>query len=327
MRNAKLRSGASGASGASTGAGLKTVLINDQVGSPNKWEHKIRAEDLAGGGEIAFILAIADEDMEYSVCIPTIQELPELEGVKELKFYIYSGFGLANFSTRFNGVELGSGMLGRSGIRGGGCLIARRHDLGNDTWLVTQETFNQEGPVVLKDWKSSTERSINLLSGFDLENEGSLTVEIRNLKILSGELNVFLRMSKAGGDIAGLEEQSFISGVTTYNNINTANLFELSFKPVPRIIGNDIGKTFFKINSAVIDILKPVSIDGVAYSFIDAEVVGAGGYASFQNTGGFRNNYVYKVKSNDGVVANELNLVFDGGVGGLSYEYRVIKKQ
>jgi hypothetical protein len=160
----------------------------------------------------------------------------------------------------------------------------------------------------------------------DLEELGSLTVEIRKLEILSGDLNVFLKMSKSGGDISGLTEQSYISGITNYNTFGTANVFELFFKPVTKISAANIGKAFFKIESAVIDVLEPVFVDGVSYGSISAQVVGSGGLVALQNTGIFKNDYLYKVKSSTGVAAKELNLGFAGDAGGVSFEYRVIKK-
>lgn len=180
MRNAKLRSGSS--SGISLGKGISPVLIGSMGSNdPNHWQHLIKKEDLAGDGVVSFVLGYGDPNKKYSVCIPSIADLPELESVIELRFFIYGGSGFSRFSDEFNGLDIGSNLLGADGLQGAGCLIARK--VNTNDWVVTRDSVNDLSGRVLQGWAAVSSFDRNLLGGIDLSgiSLSDVVIEIKDL--------------------------------------------------------------------------------------------------------------------------------------------------
>lgn len=334
MRNAKLRSTVSG-KGSSSGAGLKTVLIANHGVDSGKWQHKISAEDLAGGGEVAFILAHAGEGVEHSVCIPSVDELPELKNVNELKFYIYSGFGLAKFSNYFDGVDLGTVLYGGGGISGAGCLIARKHDLFNDDWIITYELSESSGDAILKGWtQASPDQSINLLDSLEGGLDG-VVVEIRNLKITEGSCLGTLRMSRNGKDFGGVSETSVLGCLDSNqtNEVYKNNELRPWFGRFTHISGGNIGKAFFNLYELKICLAKSIrygslpigwgsaTIDGYTVS---GKLMDGMGLLTSRGLARFEGVYTTSVDSPIAEPCSELWLDFDS-LTNAEFEYRIVR--
>lgn len=310
--------------GGSEGGGDKIVLISDDGNLVNSWQHLIKSADLVDASSVTFLLGFAEPSKTYSVCIPSEVDLPALSGISEMRFIVYNGSGTSAFSSKFNGSDLDTTVVGTETLAGTGCLIARKTH--TDTWFLTKEVVGGDGPEVLKNWTTVTATSENLVEG--ITDLSGVSIEIRKLSITQGGLLITLRMSKTGKDFSGLFEQSSLASQPTITAAAAeTNEFRPFYKPATSIPSNQVGSAFNKVYSSVVTLHPSEILDNGVFSMISAKSSGAGGHGSLQNTGNWLSSYVYKTKGDVlGGVCTELWLDFEGSAAGyLTYEYRVLR--